>query len=454
MASALLCDKSALWDAALDVLPSRVGRVTFDSFLRTSVPLSLEGSRLTLGVPSEFARAWITERHLRTLEDCLTEIAGEPIGVGLAVSAGPPAGPARHAEAVPKPAPTISTAFPSQPLNPRYTFESFVVGQCNQFAHAAALQVAKAPGTAYSVLFLHSKVGLGKTHLMQAIGHYVRGHLPHFQVVYISAEQFVNDLISSIRDNRTESFRAHYRSVDMWLVDDIQFIAAIEGPASEEEFFHTFNALHETGKQIVIASDCPPRHLQIMNERLRSRLQQGIVADLRPPDVDTRLAILEKKAQTEGVLISREVLMRVAQRIESNVRVLEGALLNVCAYASLNKVPLTPTLVDEIIRDYSTESTGSRVTIEEIASHVAAHFDLSVEDLQSARRSAAINRARQFAIFLCRELTDHSLNSIGQFFGGRDHSTVIHALRKVNEAIEREPQTLWMINNMKATLSE
>jgi chromosomal replication initiator protein len=348
----------------------------------------------------------------------------------------------------------VQSAFPSQPLNPKYTFESFVVGTCNQFAHAAALQVAKAPGTTYSVLFLHSKVGLGKTHLMQAIGHYTREHHPDYQVVYISAEQFVNHLINSIRDNRTESFRNHYRSVDIWLVDDIQFIAAIEGHASKEEFFHTFNALYETGKQIVIASDCPPRHLQIINERLRSRLQQGIVADLRPPDIDTRLAILEKKAQTDGVPISREVLMRLAQRIESNVRILEGALMNVCAYASLNKVELTPDLADEIIRDYATGSTVSRVTIEEIGSHVATHFSLALDELKSARRSAAINRARQIAIFLCRELTDHSLHSIGQFFGGRDHSTVIHALRKVTEAIEREPQTLWLINNMKATLSE
>jgi len=454
MASALLRDMTTLWDAALHVLPSRVGQVTFDSFLRSSVPLSLEGAEFTLGVPSEFARAWITERHLRTLEDCLTEIAGEPVLVGLKVN-GPRADPApARPEASVAARPPVPSAFPSQPLNPKYMFESFVVGTCNQFAHAAALQVAKAPGSAYNVLFLHSKVGLGKTHLMQAIGHYTREHHPHFQVVYISAEQFVNHLISSIRDNRTEGFRNHYRSVDMWLVDDIQFMAAIQGQTSEEEFFHTFNALYETGKQIVIASDCPPRHLQIMNERLRSRLQQGIVADLRPPDVDTRLAILEKKAQSDGIAISRDVLMRLAQRIESNVRILEGALMNVCAYASLNKVELTPSLVDEIIRDYATGSTASRVTIEEIGSHVAAHFDLTLDELQSARRSAVINRARQTAIFLCRELTDHSLHSIGQFFGGRDHSTVIHALRKVSDAIEREPQTLWLINNMKATLSE
>jgi len=456
MASALLASKSELWEAALGVLPEKVGRVTFDSFLRSSVPLALDGADFVLGVPSEFARTWIAERHLRTLERCLTELAGRPVTVRLDVAsvdvverpAPPPERPPAH-DVIP-----THSAFPSQPLNPRYTFDHFVVGTCNQFAHAAATQVAKAPGAAYSVLFLHSKVGLGKTHLMQAIGHYVQAQHPQFQVVYISAEQFVNHLINSIRDNRTESFRQHYRSVDIWLVDDIQFIAAIEGQTSEEEFFYTFNALYETGKQIVIASDSPPRQLQIMNERLRSRLQQGIVADLRPPDVDTRLAIVEKKAQADGISISRDLLMRIVQQIESNVRVLEGALLKVCAYASLRGVELTPPIVDEIIRDYATNASSARVSIDEIAQHVARHFDVSVEQLKSARRSRTITDARQMAIYLAREMTDHSLHSIGKFFGGRDHSTVIHSYRKVGEMIERDAQVLWLINNMKTALSE
>jgi chromosomal replication initiator protein len=416
----------------------------------------LDGTDFVLGVPSDFARTWITERHLRALERCLTDLAEESVSVRLEIAPSeavqpqaPLPGPSAAHDVIP-----TRSAFPSQPLNPKYTFGNFVVGTCNQFAHAAATQVAKAPGTAYSVLFLHSKVGLGKTHLMQAIGHFVQAYRPDFQVVYISAEQFVNHLINSIRDNRTESFRQHYRSVDIWLVDDIQFIAAIEGQTSEEEFFHTFNALYETGKQIVIASDCPPRQLQIMNERLRSRLQQGIVADLRPPDVDTRLAILEKKAQTEGVAIGRDILMRLAQQIESNIRVLEGALMKVCAYTSLYGLELTPQTVDEMIRDYATSSSQSRVSIDEIAGHVAKHFDVSVEQLKSARRSREIADPRQIAIYLARELTDHSLHSIGKYFGGRDHSTVIHSYRKVSESLERDPQLLWLINNMKTTLSE
>lgn len=454
MASALLRDKGALWDAALKELPSRVGQVTFDSFLRTSIPLSLDGTRFTLGVPSEFARTWITERHLRSLEKCLTDLAGEPVDISLEVARGSEAGWPQQPPITPQSSARRRPDYPAQPLNPKYTFDDFVVGTCNQFAHAAAMQVAKAPGDVYNVVFLHSKVGLGKTHLMQAIGHYTREQSPDSRVVYISAEQFVNQLISAIRDNRMESFRDHYRSVDIWLVDDIQFIAAIEGQTSEEELFHTFNALYETGKQIVIASDCPPRHLQIMNERLRSRLQQGIVADLRPPDIDTRLAILEKKAHAQGAAIGRDVLTRIAQQIESNIRVLEGALLKVCAHSSLYKVELTPPLVDQIIQDYATVHSETRATIDEIARYVANHFSLTVEELKSPRRSQPINWARQTAIYLCRELTDHSLHSIGTFFGGRDHSTVLHAYRKVSQAIENDSQTLWLINNMKSALIE
>lgn len=457
MASGVLADKTLLWEAATAVLPEKVGRVTFDSFLRSSSPLALEGDTFILGVPSEFARTWITERHLKTLEQCLSDLAGRPIRVQLEVTPSSVCTPQAQ-ERSPGVFAEVSehrrSPFPSQPLNPKYTFSQFVVGTCNQFAHAAATQVAKAPGTAYSVLFLHSKVGLGKTHLMQAIGHHVLAHHPGFQVVYISAEQFVNHLISAIRDNRTESFRQHYRSVDIWLVDDIQFIAEIEGRASEEEFFHTFNALYETGKQIVIASDCPPRQLQLMNERLRSRLQQGIVADLRPPDIDTRLAILEKKAQTEGVTIGRDILMRIAQQIEGSIRVLEGALMKVCAYASLYSMDLRPEVVDDIIRDYATEARPSRVSIDEIARHVARHFELSVEELRSASRSRQIADARQIAIYLARELTDHSLHAIGTYFGGRDHSTVLHSYKKITEAMEKDAQLLWMINSLKTALME
>ncbi len=312
--------------------------------------------------------------------------------------------------------------------------------------------MAKSPGKSYNPLFIHSKVGLGKTHLMQAIGHMVCKLYPSARVVYISAEDFVNELITSIRDNRTEAFRRKYRTVDVWLVDDIQFIAAIEGPVSEEAFFHTFNTLYQNDKQVVIASDCPPRHLQLINERLRSRLEMGIVADLRHPDVETRIAILEKKVQTEEVSIPREILELIAKEVESNIRVLEGALLNVCAYASLNNVELTPELVKEIIAPYKGSSDQHRVTLEEIVDYVSKQMACSKEDILGPKRSKEIVWPRQVAMYLSRELTDNSLAEIGRFFGNRDHTTVMHAYEKVSNLVATDEKTLWLVNDMKSAL--
>ena len=451
--------KDQLWLAVLTSAADRVSEPTYAGFLRTAVPLRLEDHTLTVGVSSQFARAWIAEHHGAALERCLQQLTGEPFALAFEVSAEaspwlapPPAAPPQPVPAPQGPSPT-SHAFPGHPLNPRYTFDHFVVAPCNQFAHAAALQVARAPGTAYNVLFIHSKVGLGKTHLMQAIGHHVRQQRPELSVVYISAEGWVNHVVTAIRDNRSAEFRDVYRSVDVWLVDDIQFMAGVNRPVSEEEFFHTFNALCENGKQVVVASDAPPRALPLISERLRSRLEAGIIADLRAPDFDTRLAILEKKAQTQGLPLSHETLVRVAKQLESNVRALEGALNQIGAHLSLNPdAQLTPALVDEIIRNYSTGETEDRVTIEEIAEYVADQYRLTLEDLTSPRRTEPINECRQVAIYLARELTDHSLQAIGEFFGGRDHSTVLHAYRKISELVADNPQMLRRINAMKTEL--
>ncbi|MBC7287863.1 MAG: chromosomal replication initiator protein DnaA, partial [Armatimonadetes bacterium] len=265
-------------------------------------------------------------------------------------------------------------------------------------------------------------------------------------------ENFVNSMISAIRDNTIDAFRARYRRVDVWLVDDIQFIAAIEGPASEEEFFHTFNTLYETGKQVVIASDCPPRSLRLMNERLRSRLEMGIVADLRCPDLETRIAILEKKAEVEGIALSREVLELIAKRIESNIRVLEGALTKVCAYISLTGRMPSLAEVEDLIADYSSSSRERNVSMAEIAETVAKRFGMDVEDLVGPKRQKEIMWARQVAIYLCRELTDCSLAAIGEFFGGRDHSTVLHSYNKVAERLADDQAVLVLINDLKAQL--
>ncbi len=458
-------DSGHLWSVALPQLTKRVGHATLDSFLRNTIALDFDGHTFRLGVPTQFAKDWLEQRHADDICDCLSEAADVPVALQMEVtsSMATPAAPAPPAPPVsPPPQPAVSVSarseaathelFGSTPLNPRYTFGSFVVADCNRFAHAAALQVAKSPGRSYSPLFIHSKVGLGKTHLMQAIGHYVKQDNPSANVVYLSAESFVNQVITAIREGHVEQFRRKHRYGDVWLVDDLQFIASIEGPASEEEFFHTFNFLSETNKQVVLASDAPPRHLKIMNDRLRSRLEMGIVADLRAPDVETRVAILEKKAEAEGLDIPREFLEYVATKIESNIRVLEGALLKICAYYSLYEMPLTLSMVEEIISDYSTAASDKKLTLEDILEHVAVTFQAEPSEITGPKRHKEIVWPRQVAIYLAREMTDHSLSSIGKFFGGRDHSTVLHAYNKVSDLLIEDERVLWSINDLKAAL--
>ncbi len=505
MASEMQLSGEQIWRASLPLLAERVSPATYDGFLTNAVALGFEGDHLRLGVTSEFAKDWLERHHEQVMTECVREVVQQPVVLDVEVlpdaceqaeqassvelatdemteipranvesaiaaprqnsssveassmeaapgSAASSARPLRSdAKATPVSLiPDATGELRTSPLNPKYTFDDFVVADCNRFAHAAGLQVARSPGEAYNPLFIHSDSGLGKTHLIQAIGHFIISNRPDQKVVYISAEAFVNHMISCMRDNTIDRFRQNYRSVDVWLVDDIQFIAAIEGPASEEEFFHTFNTLYETNRQVVIASDCPPRHLQLMNERLRSRLEMGIVADLRVPDVETRVAILEKKAQAEGVPLSRDILEYVAAKIESNIRVLEGALLKICAYASLNDVQISRSLVENIIGDYSTSTSERRISLKEILSLVAAELDTPEDDIVSKKRSADIVWARQVAIYLCRELTDNSLARIGEFFGGRDHSTVLHSYNKVAELIEEDEQVLWLVNDLKA----
>lgn len=443
-----------LWRATLPALAERVGHATYDSFLRYTVPLEFARGVFTLGVPNQFAKNWLEARHLPVISDCLADVLNQQVLVQMEVvepTIQSPQPPPLAAPVLPL-VQASDDEFPAAALNPKYTFENLVVADCNRFAHAAAQQVANSPGKSYNPLFIHSKVGLGKTHLLQAIGHLVLNQQPQIHGVYISAEDFVNQLITAMRDNRMAAFRRKYRHVDLWLVDDIQFIAAIEGPASEAEFFHTFNALCETNKQVVIASDAPPRHLQIMNDRLRSRLEMGIVADLRCPDVETRVAILEKKAEAEGITLPRDILEYVAKKIESNIRVLEGALLKICAYASLTGEKLTLPRVEEIVADYSTASTEQRVTLVEIVDYIASQMECSVENMRGPKRNQEIVWPRQVSIYLARELTDNSLASIGRFFGGRDHSTILHAYKKVSALLTKDESVLWLINDMKGRL--
>lgn len=455
--SETLLSGEQVWSNVLPLLKERVGQATFDAVLRGATPLDYDGESFTLSVPNDFVRRMLEERHHALITACLQEVLKEPVNLKMRVQETKPS-----LEALERPSQTYAQpagshgheVFETTPLNPRYTFENFVVADCNRFAHAAAQQVCRNPGRTYNPLFIHSRAGLGKTHLMQAIGHEIREQHRGVEVVYVSAESFVNQLISAIRDNRTAEFRRRYRYVDVWLVDDIQFIAAIEGPASEEEFFHTFNTLCMNDKQVVIASDAPPRQLQIMNDRLRSRLEMGILADLRCPDVETRVAILEKKAEAEQVYLPRDILEHVARKIESNIRVLEGALLKICAYSSLNGKALTLTAVEDIVKDYSSNASDRRISLNEIVKYVSEHFGCPIHDIVGPKRSKDVAWPRQVAVYLARELTDHSLSDIGNFFGGRDHSTILYAYNKVSEMVADDESVLRQMNGMKASLRD
>ncbi len=446
-----------VWYSALRALENRMSRVTFDAYLRDAVPLVFDDDRVVLGVSSELAKNWLEERHASLVAACLSELIGNSVTVDFVVSPGeqpPEDTPAPLDTEVPqqKQAAPARDAFPSMGLNPRYTFENFIVGKSNRFAHAIAHSVAQNPSDSYNPFFLHGGVGLGKTHLMQAIGHHVLAEHPEFTVVYISGENFVNHVVTAIREKRTSAFRSKYRNVDIWLVDDIQFIAAREGTRSEEEFFHTFNTLYETNKQIVVSSDVPPKDLQLLDDRLRSRFEWGVVADIGRPDRELRRAILEKRAEGELVDIPSEVFDYIADLVQSNIRILEGALTKVIAYASLNNTQVTLEIAEKILRDYSTGENSEHASIDNIQRVVSEYYHLDTEDLKGKRRNKQIALARQVAIYLTRELTDSSTPDIGASFGGRDHSTVLHSYNKIREMIDSDPNFRSQIMDLRARL--
>jgi chromosomal replication initiator protein len=326
--------------------------------------------------------------------------------------------------------PTVRRETESR-LNPKYVFESFVIGSSNRFAHAAAVAVAEAPAKAYNPLFIYGESGLGKTHLLHAIGHYVRSLYADIRVRYVSSEEFTNDFINSIRDGKAEGFRRRYRDVDVLLVDDIQFLENKE--QTQEEFFHTFNTLHNANKQIVISSDRPPKQLITLEDRLRNRFEWGLITDVQPPELETRIAILRKKAAQEGLAAPPEVLEYIASKISTNIRELEGALIRVTAFASLNRQPVDISLAEIVLKDLIPDQAGPEITAATIMAQTAQYFGLSIDDLCGSSRSRVLVTARQIAMYLCRELTDLSLPKIGQQFGGRDHTTVMHADRKIRQ---------------------
>ncbi|MDN5557873.1 MAG: chromosomal replication initiator protein DnaA [Ruaniaceae bacterium] len=416
------------------------------AFARLAHPVGVLDGTLLIAVPSGMVRDRLETRLREPLLAALSAAHGDTIGrfaitvdedLDLTESEDPDLGELDYGiPAVPsRPIPSPLGADPSR-LNPKYTFESFVIGSSNRFAHAAARAVAEAPARAYNPLFIYGGSGLGKTHLLHAIGHYSRHLYRGIQVRYVNSEEFTNDFINSIRDDKAENFQRRYRQVDVLLIDDIQFLGGKE--QTVEEFFHTFNSLHNANKQVVITSDTSPKRLKGFEERLISRFEWGLLTDVQPPDLETRIAILSKKAMAENLQASDEVLSYIASRISTNIRELEGALIRVTAFANLNRQPVELSLAELVLRDMVTDDTSQEVTAPLIMKATADYFSISIDALQSADRSRLLVTARQIAMYLCRELTDLSLPKIGQLFGGRDHTTVMHACRKITKQMQEK----------------
>jgi chromosomal replication initiator protein len=426
-------DAKHIWRAALGELQVALSPANFETWLRHTALVDVADNRFRIAVPNGFAKDWLETRYRSLISQTLARIVGYSVVVEFVVAPDAASGSAAES-AVPSQVrvepvrPPVESAGTN--LNARYTFANFIVGSANRLAHAASLSVAERPGHAYNPLFLYGGVGLGKTHLMHAIGNAVIGRFPRKKVVYLTSEKFTNEFITSIQQGRIDDFRNRYRRIDLLLVDDIQFIADKE--RTQEEFFHTFNAIHEEGKQIVLSSDRPPKAILTLEERLRSRFEWGLIADLTAPDLETRIAILRAKAEEASVPVSSDVLEFIARKVVSNIRELEGALNRVVAYASMGAMPIGIELAQAVLSNVLYNPKKRLVTPERIARAVAEYYGVDMEALRGQKRDKAIVVPRQIAMFLMREETDVSLLRIGAELGGRDHSTVLHACDKIN----------------------
>ncbi len=444
-------DLGYLWEKTLAELQNDLLKPSAETWLKSAKPLALYEDTVVIGLPNEFVREWVESRYAPGLKRVMQRLTSRDMDIRFVV---PPETSAASADAPREPNPVQDVAANisangATRLNPKYTFETFVVGQSNRFAHAAALAVSTSPARAYNPLFIYGGVGLGKTHLMHALGHQVMNVNPARKVCYVSTETFTNELISSIRDGRTSDFRSRYRNVDVLLIDDVQFLTGKEG--TQEELFHTFDALHQASKQIVISSDRPPREIATLEDRLRTRFEWGLVSDIQPPDLETRMAILRKKAVTEKFSIPDDVAAHIAQTIKTNIRELEGALVRVLAYSSLTKRTVNLELTVEALRDIYPD-TPRMITIDLIQKTVADYYSLNPQILKEKKRTRAVAFPRQVAMYLCRELTDASLPKIGEEFGGRDHSTVIHACDKIIADISSDPMLATTIRQLTSKI--
>jgi len=438
---------ASIWDQILSRVETKVNRHSFYTWFKPTAFVADGGNSITIRVPNPLFKDWLTKHYSVVLSEALAEVRRS--GASLVFVAEGAVVPASLPEPASAPgdeldAPVETTSVAPGGLNQRYTFDTFIVGPSNQFAHAACRAVAEAPSRSYNPLFIYGGVGLGKTHLMHAIGQYLLEHNRGLKLTYISSERFMNEMINALRYDRILDFRERYRSVDVLLVDDIQFGSGKEG--TQTEFFHTFNALYDAQKQIVLSSDHPPHEIPALEERLRSRFEWGLIADIQPPDIETRVAILKRKAEAEAVPLPDSVAMYIAGRIKSNIRELEGSLIRLIAYASLTGREISLELTQEVLKNVI-DQEAKAVTIETIQRYVSDYYQLKIGDLKSRNNSKSVAMPRQVAMYMCKALTHASLPEIGRSFGGKHHSTVIHSIKKVEELRKKDEDFNSLISN-------
>ena len=441
---------SNVWNDILGRIETKVNRHSFYTWFKPTRLVKETGQELSVRVPNGLFRDWLTKHYAGVIAEAMGELGRESLKVAFMTETEAQQAPQPETSS-PEPSAAAPPQLVSRPhgLNPRYTFDTFVVGSSNQFAHAASLAVAEAPSRSYNPLFLYGGVGLGKTHLMHAVGQYLRYQNDQLKLTYISSERFMNEMINAVRYDRILEFRERYRTIDVLLIDDIQFLAGKEG--TQTEFFHTFNSLYDAQKQIIISSDCPPNEIPSLEERLRSRFKWGLIADIQPPDLETKVAILKKKAEAEAVPLADEVALYIAGRIRSNIRELEGSLIRLLAYASLTGNKISLPLAQEVLRDIL-DREDQTVTIEVVQRFVAHYYQLKITDLKSRNNSKSVTLPRQIAMYLSKSLTNNSLPQIGKSFGGKHHSTVIYSIRKIEGRCKADRDFHTLVNSFLESL--
>ncbi len=431
-----------IWHKTLEIIAQKVGGATFELWFSPIKFIRIQGTQVVIEVPNRFFKDWIEDNFPTIIKEILNELTGNNYEVSYIIS-----GKEQQALDAEEKKPVHRKGN----LNSKYTFDSFVVGPSNQFAHAAALRVAENPGFAYNPLFIYGGVGLGKTHLISAIGNFILDRIPNLNVCYISSEQFTGEFVSAIRHEKMPEFRQKYRTIDVFIVDDIQFIAGKD--STQEEFFHTFNELYSKQKQIVISSDRPPMEISDITDRLRSRFGMGLIADIQPPEIETRLAILYKKAENEGIKLPEDVAYFIASRIKSNVRELEGSLIKLCAYTTLTKAPINIDVAKHVLKDLLPDE-NKPITIELIQKAVCEAMGIRLQDIKSKKRTKEISNARKIAMYITKKLTGLSLTEIGSAFGGKDHATVIYACRQIEKDQEKDDNLAKLIDGLIKKIQE